>query len=326
MSAGTSNPLTTPARPAGVSVSVRELRLAEAGVLLAVLIWSANFVVVKASFAALGPLTFTTIRYLVATATLFLVIRWRTGAIRWPGPVGWRLIGLGVMGFGGYQVLWTLGLTQIAVGDSALLVAAAPVLTALLAGAVGLDRLTRPKVAGAMTAFAGVALVVAAGSGVSIGSSLAGDAITLVAATLWAIYTVIGARMLRHVDPLQATAWSILGGTLFLVPFGAWELVTARPVAISAAAVLGIVYSGSLAAGIANVLVFRAIRIVGPTRASATQFLVPAGAVALGAVFLAEQIRVGQVVGGLVIVLGLWLTRRPSVVPAVVRARLEAGW
>lgn len=307
-------------------MSVRERRLAEAGVLLAVLVWSANFVIVKASIEALGPLTFTTTRYLVATATLFLIVRWRTGEIRWPGPIGWRLIGLGVMGFGGYQVLWTVGLTQITAGDSALLVAASPVMTALFAGAVGLDRLTRPKVAGAFTSFAGVALVVAAGSNLSLGSSLTGDAITLIAATLWAMYTVIGARMLRHVDPLQATAWSVLGGTLFLLPFGTWDVLTAPPAAISAAVVVGIVYSGSVAAAIANVLVFRAVWIVGPTRASATQFLVPAGAVVLGAVFLAEQVSIGQVVGGVIIVLGLWLTRRPSVVPAAVRARLAAGW
>jgi len=84
-------------------------------------------------------------------------------------------------------------------------------------------------------------------------------------------------------------------------------------------------YSGALAAGIANVLVFNAIRLVGPTRVTATQFLVPAGAVVLGAVFLAEPVGVAQVAGGAVIVLGVWLTRRPSIVPAVMRARLSSG-
>ena len=52
-------------------------------------------------------------------------------------------------------------------------------------------------------------------------------------------------------------------------------------------------YAGALAAGIANVFVFNAIRLVGPTRATAMQFLVPAGAVVLGAVFLDEPIGLG---------------------------------
>ena len=49
-------------------------------------------------------------------------------------------------------------------------------------------------------------------------------------------------------------------------------------------------YAGALAAGIANVFVFNAIRLVGPTRVTVTQFLVPAGAVILGAMLLDEPI------------------------------------
>jgi drug/metabolite transporter (DMT)-like permease len=71
----------------------------------------------------------------------------------------------------------------------------------------------------------------------------------------------------------------------------------------------GLLYSALLAAGLANVLVFNAIRMLGPTRVTAFQFLVPFIAVILGALFLAEGIRPEQVVGGIVIVLGVMLTR-----------------
>ena len=71
--------------------------------------------------------------------------------------------------------------------------------------------------------------------------------------------------------------------------------------------------------------VFNAIRLVGPTRVTATQFLVPAGAVILGAIFLNEPIGPGQVVGGAIIVLGVWLTRRPSVMPSRARSRVSAS-
>ncbi len=334
-----SNPRQTPAVPAGVSVpapapvpvpafaaaSVRDRRLAEAGVLLAVLIWSANFVVVKVAIGELGPLAFTATRFVVATITLFLLIRWRMGGIRRPAGLTLPLIALGMLGFGGYQVAWTLGLTQITAGDSALIVAASPVLTALLAGAVGMDRLTPPKLAGALIAFAGVALVIAGGHELAIGASLVGDLLTLTAAVLWAVYTVIATRLLRRVDPLQATAWPVLGGTLLLVPLGIWEVATSPPVAVTLPAIAAVLYSGALAAGTANVLVFNAIRHVGPTRASVSQFLVPAGAVILGALFLSEAIQPAQVAGGGVIILGLALTRRRTVVPARVRARLGAG-
>jgi drug/metabolite transporter (DMT)-like permease len=108
----------------------------------------------------------------------------------------------------------------------------------------------------------------------------------------------------------------VLGGTLVLLPFGAVEVVLSPPPEVTPAAVAAILYSGSLAAAIANVFVFNAIRLVGPTRVTMSQFLVPAGAVALGAVFLAEPVGIAQVVGGAVIVLGVWLTRRPAMRPA----------
>ncbi|MCJ7711569.1 MAG: DMT family transporter, partial [Chloroflexi bacterium] len=79
--------------------SPRDRRLAEAGLLLTVLIWSANFVVVKAAIGELGPLTFTAARFVVATLTLFLMVRWRMGAIRRPTGLTLQLIGLGMLGF-----------------------------------------------------------------------------------------------------------------------------------------------------------------------------------------------------------------------------------
>ena len=301
----------------------RTRRLAEAGVLATVAIWSANFVVVKASIGVLGPLTFTGARYLVAAVTLLAILYRRQGTVRPPAGLA-QMLGLGLLGFGGYQVLWTIGLTQVSAGDSALIVAASPVLTAVLAGAVGMDRLSAPKLAGAGVAFAGVATVIASGQELSLGSSLVGDGLTLAAATLWAVYTVGGTGVLRRVDPLTATTWTVVGGALLLVPAGIGEAVAAPPARVEPATLVAILYSGALAAGIANVLVFNAIRFVGPTEASAMQFLVPAGAVALGAAFLGEAVGPGQVVGGGVIVLGVWLTRRPAVLPEAIRSRLSS--
>jgi drug/metabolite transporter (DMT)-like permease len=310
---------------AGVAVSARVHRFAEAGVLVTVMIWSANFVVVKAAIDVVGPLTFTTARWGVAVVTLLLLARWRDGGLRSPGRFRWPLVGLGMLGFGAYQVLWTTGLTQITAGESALIIAAAPVATTLLAGAVRLDRLTAPKLAGALTAFAGVAIVVGTGAGLSLGASLVGEALTLAAALLWAVYTVSGTRILRHLDPLTATTWTMVGGFLFLLPFGLWDAVTSPPASIPPAAIAGVLYSGALAAGIANVLVFNAIRVVGPARTSTMQLLVPAGAVLLGAVFLGEPIAAAEAVGGVIIVLGVAMTRRATVLPAALRARFEAS-
>ena len=307
------------------AASPRTRRLAEIGVLTTVLIWSFNFVVVKAAIGIVGPLTFTGLRYLVASATLLAILRWRNGSVRPPAGQGRILIGLGLLGFGIYQVMFATGLTQISAGDSALITATSPVMVALLAGAVGMDRLTPPKLAGALIAFAGVAVIIAAGHEVSLGASLVGDGLTLASSALWAVYTIGGARVLRRVDPLMATTWTVVGGSMLLIPLGMAEAVLQPHAGVTAPTLVAAVFSGALAAGIANVLVFNAIRYIGPTRVTAMQFLVPAGAVVLGALLLREPVGIAQVAGGVVIIVGVWLTRRPSVVPASVRARLSSG-
>ena len=81
-----------------------------------------------------------------------------------------------------------------------------------------------------------------------------------------------------------------------------------------------IFYSGMLAAGVANVVVLNGVKVVGPTRTAALQFLVPALAVLLAFLFLAEPIRTGQVLGGLVIVAGVLITRGGAPFRNVIRA------
>jgi drug/metabolite transporter (DMT)-like permease len=223
-----------------------------------------------------------------------------------------KILGLGVLGFGCYQILWPVALQSIPAGDSALLIATTPVMTALLAMAVGADSPNAVKLIGAGISFAGVALVIAAGQGLVLGASLVGDALTLVAAACWAVYTVFGAKILRRHSPLITTTWAILAGTVFLAPVGIAQLATSDLSGFGPPVVLALIYSGTLAAGFANVIVFHGVKLLGPTRVNALQFLVPALAVALAAVFLSEPIRPIQLVGGAIILAGVALLRRGS--------------
>jgi probable blue pigment (indigoidine) exporter len=124
------------------------------------------------------------------------------------------------------------------------------------------------------------------------------------------VYTVLGATILRRHSPLVTTTWSVVAGTLFMIPVGLAQLVTVDPSTIGPSVIFAVAYAGLLAAGFANVIVLNGVKLLGPTRVSALQILVPALAVVLAAIFLDEQIRPIQVVGGVVILAGLALVRR----------------
>lgn len=275
--------------------------------------WAANFIVVKSATAQIPPATFAFVRFTTAALTLLLALRWREGSFGWPGRDALAILGLGALGYGVYQALWSTALQDIPAGDSALLIAATPVITALLAVYAGADVLTRRKLGGSLVSFAGVAVIVASGPGLTVGGAIVGDALTLVAAACWSIYTAFGAPILRRHSPLRTTAWAMVGGVLVLAVPGLAQGSSIDWSTIDASTWAGLAFSAFVAAGVANVAVFSAIRLLGPTRVAAYQFLVPFIAVLLGAVFLTEAVRIGQLIGGAVIVLGVVITRSDRV-------------
>ena len=191
--------------------------------------------------------------------------------------------------------------------------------TAVLAAMTGSDSLSPLRLAGALLSFVGVAVVIESGPGFDLSASLIGDLLTLGAAMCWAIYTAFGANVLRRHSPLKTTTWAVVAGTIFLAPLGIAQLASSGIAASGEAAlatgalvaiILAILYSGTLAAGVANVVIFHAIKLVGPTRITALQSLIPAMAVVLAAIFLSEPIRPGQIVGGAIIIAGVAILRR----------------
>ena len=195
-------------------------------------VWAANFIVVKDAIATLPPVAFTFLRYGLASIALLAILRWSEGSVRLPRPDTRRILVLGGFGFGLYQILWTTGLQLIPAGDSALIIASTPVLVAVLAVASGGDTLTPLKFAGAFLSFLGVVVVIAAGVGISLSGSAVGSALTLAAAACWASYTAFAAPVLRRHSPLVLTTWATIGGTIVLFPLGMAQLLApgrARP-------------------------------------------------------------------------------------------------
>jgi drug/metabolite transporter (DMT)-like permease len=131
--------------------------------------------------------------------------------------------------------------------------------------------------------------------------------------------------LLRRHSPLVLTTWATIGGTALLAPVGLGQLIAPGAVSANGAddalqIAFAVAYSGILAAALANVIIFHGVRMLGPTRITTTQALVPALAVVLAFLFLGEPIRVGQVLGGAIIIGGVALTRvaarRPRSIPA----------
>ena len=156
--------------------------VAELGVMIAMLVWAANFTVVKAAVTAWPVLPFSALRITAAGIIVLLWTRARGENTRLSRR-DLLITGLfGIIGQGVYQLLWAGSLGSINAGTSALLIAVTPFLTAIFAAILRIDPL-RPAVAiGGLIAFAGVAAVAIGEGAGAFGGTTAGVTATLLAA------------------------------------------------------------------------------------------------------------------------------------------------
>ena len=135
--------------------SARVRLLAEIAILLVMLTWGANVVAVKAVLADVPPILFAFVRFGSAFLVLLAVLMWREGSVGLPRGDILPLLLLGLAGFGLYQDLWATALGRTTASNSALITAATPVSTMLIAAAVGSDTFSRGKVIGAAISLSG---------------------------------------------------------------------------------------------------------------------------------------------------------------------------
>jgi drug/metabolite transporter (DMT)-like permease len=258
-------------------------------------IWGSSFLFIKLGVDELEPAVVALGRVVVGTAILLPVAAAR-------GGLGLLRPYLGVVAVLGAVnnalPFWLLGFaeTRIDSGLTAVIQAAAPIFTVLLA--IRLDptqRATGARLAGIGIGFVGVVLLVGAQSGGQVVGALA----VLGAALCYAVSALFAGTRARSLPPVHVAAGQLGFGVLYLAPLGLLQLPGEAP---PAKAVLAVVALGALGSALAYVLYFALIAQAGASRAILVTYLVPAFALVYGAVFLDEAVT-ATAVAGLVLVL-----------------------
>jgi drug/metabolite transporter (DMT)-like permease len=192
------------------------------------LFWAGNFVFGKPLLEALPPFGINLIRWLIACIVLVTLMLLFEG--RFPRPARHQWFGLAAMSLTGvvlFNALVYLSLIYTTSTNAALINGVTPILTMLLAATAGLDRLTGRRLVGPFISLVGVGWIVSRGSfGALIGLSFnRGDLIMLVAALVWAIYTILLNRMTGALSPLATLTIITMLALPPLCVFGGYELL-----------------------------------------------------------------------------------------------------
>jgi len=115
---------------------------------------------------------------------------------------------------------------------------------------------------------------------------------------------------------LAATAWSTLWGTMMLALPAAFELAAGRATSWpDPASWIAMAYLGLCGTALAFVWYNEAVATIGPARATLFTNLVPVFAVVFSVVLLGERPVVASLLGGMLVVCGVYLANRPSASP-----------
>lgn len=290
----------------------------EAGLLFTVSVWGVNFAVLKAALATMHPHAMNAFRFTVSVVVLGALYAYQVRQTGRPflAPLrahGWSIVGLGLLGYLFYQLCFIIGIDHTSAGNAALIMASAPLWTALLGFAFKLEMLSRTSWLGLMLSLGGTGIVVAAGTGpIAFGNeTLFGNALMLAAAVLWGAYTAFNKPVLsRDVSPTALTFLGLLFALPFLygiaVPY--WDSIRWEEVDVWVW--LAILFSGGLSTGLVVVIWNLAIQRVGSSNTAVYGNLVPLVAVVSGVLLLDERITLGQVAGGALLIGGLLVMRR----------------
>jgi drug/metabolite transporter (DMT)-like permease len=289
-----------------------------------IVIWAFNITVTKYVLThGFQPLAYGAIRYAAAGILAVAVAVVLEGSLRVGGRRNLALVGIASTLLLVNQVSFVYALKLGSATTVALILGMTPIFAAIISSLVGLEQLTGRFWVATLVGFLGVALV-ALGSGGDLSSDLGGDLLAIVLAISWAAYSVTIAPLMRSYSPYRISAVVL---AIMCIPFVA---LSAPQIADQDYASLGALVWAGLAFAIVgplfltNILWFKSIGVVGPSRATLFANAQPFVAAIFAALILSEHLRWLQIVGGVAILLGIVLERRWRR-PAATEAAEPAG-
>ncbi|HEX2316712.1 MAG TPA: DMT family transporter [Thermomonospora sp.] len=278
-----------------------------AAVTVTVLAWASAFVAIRWVGRSYDPGPLALGRLLVGTVALGGLLLARRTWVR-PTRREWGLLALcGVAWFAVYNVALNAAEREMDAGTTAMLINVGPVLIAVLAGALLGEGFPRWLLAGMGVAFAGAVLIGLGTAGQGDADPI-GIALALVAAVTYAVGVLAQKPTLRRLPALQVTWLACAIGALACLPFG--PALAADLADAPAEATAGLAYLGLVPTALAFSTWAYALARMDAGRLGVTTYLVPPVTIVIAAALLGEFPEPLALVGGLLCLAGVGLSRR----------------
>ncbi|HEX2115588.1 MAG TPA: DMT family transporter, partial [Alphaproteobacteria bacterium] len=277
----------------------------------------AAIVATRVAVAESEPLAVAVLRYAGAGVVMFaialLLRRGRRVKTQELGPV----LALGALQFGLFGWLFTASLQYVPAARAALVLATMPMLTLALSALMGREKLTGPKVLGALFAFGGVAFALGDRAQSAGDQVWRGDALMFGAALIGSVYNVVTGMYARHLHAVTMCAIQLPAGAaaLFVALLLSGDIAALG--AFDARGWAAIAFLATVGGAASFYTWIWALERIAPSRVAVTITLNPIAAALLGAVILNEPITTRLLLGLVGVVAGIALANWPARTAAI---------
>ena len=281
--------------------------------LFAVIMWGGSFIATKIAVGQISPVAVVWVRFAMGIPLILFAVIVRK-QFAFPKGSEWLYFTLlGFLGITFHQWLQSNGLKTAQATTTAWIVSTSPAFIAILAWIILKEKLNSLQSFGIVLAMVGVLAVVSRGdlSTIAIGKfGTVGDFLILISSVNWAVFSIISRRGLRDHPSTRLTFWVMtIGWLITSVAFFAGKSYTEIP-QLDARGWWAMIFLGIFTTGLAYIAWFDALSQLPAAQTGAFLFVEPLASMIFAVIILNEQITLASVLGGAVILIGLWLVNK----------------
>ena len=277
--------------------------------------WGGTFIAGRLIAGHIGPFSAAFLRFAIASIFL-LVIAWKTES-RLPLPPRRLFLPIFLLGMSGvfsYNFCFLNGLKYIEAGRASVIVANNPIAIALLSAYFFKERLTPLKIVGILLSISGAIVVITKGEVLTFFQNNIGRGELFLLGTVasWVTYSLLGKALMKDLSPILSVTYSVLTGMSALFLPACFEGLLQNLSSYSIQQWAGMFYLGFFGTVLAFIWYYQGIQQIGPTKAGLFINFVPISGVLLSSLFLGETLTPSLLIGLLLVVSGVYLTNRES--------------
>lgn len=281
--------------------------------LVTILIWGTTFISTKVLLGAFTPIEILLIRFLLGYLALWCACPHRL--IISPKKREWYFAAAGLCGVALYYLFENIALTYTTASSVGVIISVAPFFTAIFSFLfLRKGRASARFFLGFFLAMAGILIISFGGDGNSAGMHPLGAILAVIAAAVWAAYSILAKKISEFgYTTVQTTRRTFFYGLVFMLPaLFAMDFRTIFSRSSNIEAVLNLLFLGLGASALCFVTWNFAVKILGSVKTSAYIYMVPVITAVASAAILREELTPATLLGIVLTLAGLVLSEKKS--------------